>query len=60
MRDMQPRSERPPPLENRERPTQMVKPQTSVVWGRERRLHVQIIDFVAGVNGVAFNAGDSD
>jgi hypothetical protein len=34
----------------------MVKPQTSVVWGRERRLRVQIIDFVAGVNGVAFNA----
>ena len=34
----------------------MVKSQTSVVWGRERRLHVHIIDFVAGVNGVAFNA----
>jgi hypothetical protein len=27
--------------------------------GRERRLHVQSIDLVAGVNGVALNAGDS-
>ena len=54
-------SERPPPAGEQGRPNiQMVKPQTPVVFGgRERHLHVQSIDIVAGVNGVALITGDS-
>ena len=55
------RQRKAPPAGEQGRPNiQMVKPQTPVVFGgRERHLHVQSIDTVAGVNGVSLNTVDS-